>query len=152
MEKLVDLGVERDRQTYAIIGAAMEVHRVLGMGFLEPAYQAAFELELGHLGIPFGREVELPVNYKGEPLGLSYRADFVCYGDVLVELKALDRLTRREEAQIVHYLVASNLSRGLLINFGAETLQFKRFVGPHFRMRASSFQSVKSVDTETRKP
>ena len=136
----------RDTQTYAIIGAAMEVHRTLGMGFLEPVYQAAVEVEFDRIGVPFRREVDIPVYYKSAPLGLCYRADFICFGDVLVELKALDRLTKREQAQVVHYLVASKLSRGILLNFGAPSLQFKRFVGPAFRSGSSAVQSVKSVD------
>lgn len=136
-----------DSQTYAIIGAAMEVHRTLGCGFLEPVYQAALEVELGNRGVPFEREVEMPICYKTTSLGLTYRPDFVCYGDVLVELKALERLTKREEAQMINYLVASRLSRGMLLNFGSPSLQFKRFVGPSDRSFSLPVQSAKSVDT-----
>jgi GxxExxY protein len=122
------------------------------MGFLEPVYHSALEVEFERLGVPFGREVELPVYYKGLPLGVSYRADFVCFGDVLVELKALDRLTKRESAQIVHYLAASRLNRGLLFNFGASSLQYKRFAGPSGFLEQSPGESVKSVDPVGRKP
>jgi len=134
----------RDPETYAIIGAAMEVHRNLGSEFLEPAYQAALELELGTRGIPHDREVEMPIHYKGIPLGVHYRADFVCYGAVLVELKALDKMTSREEAQIINYLAASGIGRGILLNFGTTSLQFKRFVGPAYRAltKVSSVTSV----------
>ena len=128
----------------------MEVHRTLGMGFLEPVYQSALEVELGRRGIPFDREVELPIYYKGTPLGSRYRADFLCFDAVLVELKALDRLTKKEEAQVIHYLVASRLSRGVLFNFGAPSLQFKRFVGPAYS--SPSVKSVKSVDDMGDKP
>lgn len=152
MTETIGTANARDAETYAIIGASMEVHRTLGMGFLEPVYQSALEVEFDRLGVPFRREVELPVYYKGAPLGPSYRADFVCYGDVLVELKALERLTKREEAQIIHYLVASRLGRGLLFNFGTASLQFKRFVGPEFRSLVSDRQSVKSVDPVGRIP
>src|SRR5207249_3912298 len=88
----------RDAQTYAIIGIAMEIHRILGPSFLEPVYQAAVEVEFEAGAIPYSREVELPIYYKGAPLAVRYRADFICYGDVLVELKAIDRLTSRDEA------------------------------------------------------
>lgn len=136
----------RDRRTYAIIGAAMEIHRILGSGFLEPVYQAALEVEFGKRTVPYQRELELPVYYKEEPLGVRYRADFVCFGEVLIELKALDRVTKREESQIIHYLLASRLPRGLLLNFGASSLQYRRFVGPPAQ---SVFQSVESVDTKS---
>jgi GxxExxY protein len=121
---------ERDRQTYLIIGCAMEVHRYLGSRFLEPVYQAALEVELDAKTIPFSREVEMPILYKGHPLPVRYRADFVCFGEVLVELKAVERLTEREDSQVISYLCASQIKRGLLLNFGAGSLQFRRFVGP----------------------
>ena len=122
----------RDPQTYAIIGAAMEVHRELGAGFLEPAYQEALAVELSAKGVPYDRGVDIPIVYKGVPLGLHYRPDFVCYGGVLVELKALNHLTTIEDAQVINYLVASRLGRALLLNFGARSLQFKRFVRSAF--------------------
>jgi GxxExxY protein len=121
---------ERDRQTYLIIGCVMEVHRYLGSRFLEPVYQAALEVELDAKTIPFSREVEMPILYKGHPLPVRYRADFVCFGEVLVELKAVDRLTEREDSQVINYLCASQIKRGLLLNFGAGSLQYRRFVGP----------------------
>jgi GxxExxY protein len=132
----------RDRQTYSIIGAAMEVHRILGAGFLEPVYQAALEVELARRAVPSEREVELPVYYREEPLGVRYRVDFICFGEVLVELKALERVTKREENQVIHYLVASRLGRGLLLNFGASSLQYRRLVGPAFQSVSRSVQSV----------
>lgn len=120
----------RDAQTYTIIGAAMEVHRTLGSEFLEPTYQAALEVEFGLNGIPYAREVGIPIQYKAVSLGVNYRADFVCFGSILVELKSLDQLTKRETAQVVHYLAASRIPVGLLLNFGAARLQYRRFVGP----------------------
>ncbi len=134
----------RDPETYAVIRAAMEVHRTLGPEFLEPAYQAALEIEFGLKAIPYAREVEMPIYYKGAPLGVRYRVDFVCCGSILVELKALDRLTSREEAQTVNYLAASGIGRGLLVNFGTTRLQCKRFVGPSYEA-AIRFSSVTSV-------
>jgi len=122
-----DRSGERDPRTHAIIGAAMEVHRQLGRGFLEPVYQDALAKEFGRRGIPFEREVELAVYYKGDRLNASYRADFVCYDKIVVELKALTKLSGVEEAQIINYLKAGDFDIGLLLNFGAESLQCRRF-------------------------
>lgn len=117
-----------DQETYAIIGAAMAVHSELGHGFLEPVYQAALEQELLAQGVPFGREVGIPVSYKGRPLEVSYRADFVCFDRIIVELKALQKLSGAEESQQLNYLKATGFEKGLLINFGGPSLQHKRFV------------------------
>jgi len=115
---------ENDPQTYAIIGAAMEVHRELGSGFLEAVYQEALALELAKRLIPHHREVMLPIHYKGERLCCAYRADFICFDDVIVELKAQSALTAVDRAQVYHYLKATGYHRGLLLNFGAKSLQF----------------------------
>ena len=120
--------MERDPRTFAIIGAAIEVHRELGAGFLEAVYQEAFARELAKREIPFRAEVELPVFYKGERLSSSYRADFVCFDSIIVEVKALGQLTGIEESQLINYLKASGHSVGLLLNFGARSLQHKRLV------------------------
>ncbi len=119
---------KRDPQTYAIIGAALEVHRVLGCGFLEAVCQEVLEREFLHRGIAFRREVELPIKYKGDQLAVTYKADFVCYDEVIVELKALDQIGGREKAQVINYLKASGHFRGLLLNFGAIRLECERLV------------------------
>lgn len=118
---------QRDKETYAIIGAAMRVHGTLGFGFLEKVYQDALEVELRHTKIPYEREKPIDILYRGIRLGEHYYADFLCYGDVIVELKALKKLNKLEESQVLHYLRASRLTRALLINFGQPSLQVVRF-------------------------
>jgi GxxExxY protein len=120
--------MQRDQRTFEIIGAAMEVHRQLGCGFLEAVYQEASALELAARGLPHRREVDLPVYYKGQKLNTSYRVDFLCYDSVIVELKALARMSGTEEAQILNYLKASGRQVGLLLNFGVPSLAYKRFI------------------------
>jgi GxxExxY protein len=119
---------QRDPETFAIIGAAMEVHRELGHGFLEPVYQQALAREFQLQQIPSQREMEVAVSYKGQTLDSSYRADFVCYGSVIVELKAVKAIDDAHYAQVIHYLKATGLRRALLLNFGARSLQYKRIV------------------------
>ena len=130
----------KDPKTYAIIGAAMEVHRQLGCGFLEPVYQEALAIEFSRRAISFRREESLPVFYKEVRLNTPYRVDFICFDGVVVELKALARLGGTEEAQLINYLKAGAYEIGLLLNFGTRSLEYRRFVF------SKSVQSVKSVD------
>jgi len=123
----INEAAEKDPRTYALIGAAMEVHRQLGCGFLENVYHEAYAFELNEKKIAYGREVELPVVYKGQRLNTTYRADFICFDTVIVEIKALARLGKIEEAQIINYLKATSFQTGLLLNFGADSLEYKRF-------------------------
>lgn len=117
----------RDPQAYAVIGAAMEVHSVLGHGFLENVYQEAMECELKERGIPYEREFQLPIQYKKTQVACAYRADFVCFDTVVVELKALRVMSGTEKKQILNYLKASGYRRGLVLNFGADRLQYDRY-------------------------
>jgi len=118
--------MEEDPRTYAIIGAAMEVHRVLGCGFLEAVYQEALGIEFAKRDIAHERERRIRITYKETILQKEYVADFVCFGEVLVEVKALDKLTGVEEAQVINYLKATGLRVALLINFGAPSLEWRR--------------------------
>ena len=112
----------RDQRTYKIIGAALEVHKELGCGFLEAVYQEALGREFAIQDIPFKAQPVVQIFYKGNPL------DFVCYDEVIIEIKAISALTGLDEAQLINYLKASGLKVGLLINFGAKSLEQKRFV------------------------
>lgn len=134
--------LQKDPETYAIIGAAMEVHRELGCGFLEGVYQDAVKVEFKLRDIPFQREHPVAVFYRGSTLGSPYRADFVCYGSVIVELKAVKALTDVESAQVLHYLKATSCERALLINFGTLRLDYKRFIHSENHLRSSASSAV----------
>jgi len=118
----------KDSRTYRIIGAAMEVHRELGCGFLEAVYQEALAREFVIRGLPFQPHPEVRISYKGRVLDKTYQPDFLCYGDVIVEIKALSHLSGTEEAQILNYLKACGTRIGLLPNFGGKSLEYRRFI------------------------
>lgn len=113
-------------ESYQNIGAAMEVHRELGCGFVEPIYQEALEKEFILRMIPYEREKELTVNYKGDILTKTFRADFICYNKIILELKAVKEFSDEHYAQIYNYLRASRMDLGLLINFGTVSIEFQR--------------------------
>jgi GxxExxY protein len=126
--------IERDdliypTEVFEIIGAAMAVRTELGPGFLESVYQEALEMELAERKIPFTPQKPLCVHYKGKLLTKSFIADLVCYDKIIVELKAISRLTNTEEAQIINYLKVTEMKVGLLINFASkEKLEWVRKV------------------------
>ncbi len=118
-----------EQETYAVTGAAIEIHRTLGPGFLEKVYQEAMQLELTARNIPFESEVPLDINYKGQSLTQKYYADLICFGQIIVELKALNQLSGTEDAQLLNYLKATGLQVGILFNFGSHgRLERKRLV------------------------
>ena len=105
-------------ESYAINGAAMQVYNVLGHVFLESVYQEALAIEFTKRGIPYQREKELKIYYDGKELQQTYRADFVCYDDIIVEIKAVSELDGSHRSQVYNYLKATGFKLGLLINFG----------------------------------
>lgn len=134
-----------DPQTYAIIGAAMEVHRELGHGFIEAVYQEALAMELTVREIPFRREVPLPVKYKKQSLACTYKADFICFEEILVELKAIEKLGDAEKSQVINYLNATRFTRALLFNFGSPSLEYQRMVLNHPDILAVNLQPNKNL-------
>ena len=118
----------RDERTYKIIGAAIEVHKELGSGFLEAVYQEALGKEFGFQGIPFKAQPVIGIAYKGKALDKTYQPDFLCYEESIVEIKAISALSGLEEAQLINYLKATGLHVGLLLNFGSKSLEYKRLV------------------------
>jgi len=117
------------QESYDIISAAMDVYNKLGFGFLEAVYQEALEIEFRKRNIQFEREKELSIYYDGQPLKQTYKADFVCYGGIIVELKAVSSLDDSHRSQVYNYLHVTRYKLGLLINFGScEGLQYERKV------------------------
>jgi GxxExxY protein len=116
------------KETYKIIGCAMKVHSELGNGFLEAVYQEAFSVILRKENIPFEQEKVLEIFFMGEKLNKKYIADFICYKEIIVETKAVKELNNNHYAQVLNYLKATNKKIGLLINFGSESLEYKRII------------------------
>ena len=117
-----------DPETYQVIGAGMAVHRELGCGFLEKVYRVALRFEFERMRVPFATEKHLRICYKGITLPVGYFTDFICFESIVVEVKALSAIGGQEEAQLLNYLKASGMRRGLLLNFGARSFQHKRMV------------------------
>jgi GxxExxY protein len=116
------------KESYALVGVCMEVHRTLGHGFLEVVYKVALEWEFTRQGIPFEREKPYPVSYKNVLLPHVFQADFVAYGCIILEIKAKSLLTDEHLAQTMNYLAISRNKLGLLVNFGRGSLEHKRIV------------------------
>ena len=121
--------LHNQEESYMLNGTAMHVYNTLGPGFLEAVYQEAFAIELSKRGIPFQREKELKIYYDGQKLKQTYRADFVCFDDIIVELKAVSQLEDSHRSQVYNYLKATGYKLGLLYNFGHHNgLQIERKV------------------------
>jgi GxxExxY protein len=118
-----------EQETHRILGACFEVYKEKGCGFVEPVYQECLELELASQGIEFLAQQEIGLSYKGRLLRQTYRADFVCFGKVIVEIKAVSALTDEHRAQLMNYQRATGLRVGLLINFSHYPgVEHERFV------------------------
>jgi GxxExxY protein len=116
-------------ESYKIVGAAFKVYNTLGHGFLEAVYQEALEIEFQKQGIPYEREKELKIVYDGVELKQTYKADFVCFGKIILELKAVSALDNAHRSQVYNYLHVTGYKLGLLLNFGnAEELEKERIV------------------------
>ena len=115
-------------ESYRIIGACFEVHKILGNGFLEAVYQEALEIEFKVQNIPYEREKTLTIQYKNNILNKKYIADFVCFDKIILELKAFSELASEHESQVLNYLKSTGFKLGLLVNFGESSLTFKRLV------------------------
>jgi len=115
-------------ECYKVIGACMAVHRELGNGFLESVYQEALAIEFLDQGIPFEKEKEIRIFYKDKILDKCYKADFLCFGKIIVEIKALSELSNDHISQLLNYLKATKLRVGLLVNFGSPSLTYKRLI------------------------
>ena len=116
-------------EAYKILGVGFKVYNTLGPGFLEPVYQEAFEIELQRQGIPYEREKVLKIYYDSVELKQTYKADFVCFGKIIVELKAVSALDDAHRSQVYNYLHATGFKLGLLLNFGcSQELEYERKV------------------------
>jgi GxxExxY protein len=118
-------------ESYAIIGACMRVHQGLGAGFLEAVYQEALTKEFVNLDIPFESQKKLSLYYNDEKLNKYYKADFLCFDKVVLEIKAVDYMNNNMRNQLLNYLKATKMKLGLLINFGKRSLEYKRILNPN---------------------
>ena len=115
-------------ESFKIIGACMKVHRSLGAGFLEAVYEEALEKEFQTQKIPFKRQVKLDLYYENQKLKKQYRADFICYDTIVLEIKAVSQIPATFYAQLKNYLKCTNMELGILINFGMPSLNYKRII------------------------
>ena len=142
---MVDL-IYKD-ESFKIIGACFEVYNHKGFGFTEPVYQECLEREFTLQGIPFTAQPELPMSYKGQPLKLNFKPDFVCYGKIIVEIKSVSAFTNAHRAQTINYLHATDFELGLLVNFGQfPKLAYERLVCNRKNPAATIYEIIGSKD------
>ncbi len=115
-------------ESYKIIGSCMKVHAELGAGFLESVYQEALEKQFIKDNVPYKKEEKLRIQFDSELLDKYFKADFVCYGSIIVELKATPFIYKKDMDQVLNYLKATNHKLGLLVNFGEKSLTYKRII------------------------
>lgn len=127
-ERRISTNILFKEESYKIIGACMEVHKKLGAGFLESVYSEALEKEFINEGIPYEREKKLHIYYDDKPLKKYFKADFVCYDSIIIELKASKFLSEVDHRQTINNVKATQVKLGLLINFGSPSLTYKRIV------------------------
>lgn len=129
MDSIMDeVGIVFKEESYLIIGACMKVHSALGAGFLEAVYHEALETEFKKQNIPYKKEVSLDLYYDGQRLKKTYRADFICYDEIIIEMKAVSFMPKVFYTQVRNYLKATNYRLGLLVNFGEASLKYKRIL------------------------
>lgn len=138
-------------ESYRIIGACMKVHRTLGPGFLEAVYEEALEKEFLKEEIPFERQIKLEVFYGQEKLKKFYRADFICYGKIILEIKSVSALPPIFYSQLKNYLSATKMELGMLINFGSPSLTYKRIINPYSNNLPNSNTSANSGNSSNSK-
>jgi len=141
-------------ESYRLVGLCMKVHAELGCGFLEPVYQEAFEILLRRENVPYVREERLPIYFLGEMLKKEYYADFVCYGKIILEFKAVSQLTAVHEAQLLNYLKAANFRLGILCNFAQSSFTYRRLVNPHYQgnNELSEFNELEVAENQAFQP
>lgn len=115
-------------EVYLIMGAAFETHKILGSEFLEPVYQEAFEYEQKKRQIPFVSQANLQIKYKEITLSKTYKADIVAYDKIIIEIKAIEKLSSIDDSQIINYLKATQMQLGIILNFGSPKLEWRRRV------------------------
>ena len=126
-------------ECYQIVGACFEVSNEKGCGFLESVYQECLEIELAHQQVPFVSQPELQLEYRGQQLKQSFIPDFICFGEIVVEIKAVDDLHDAHRAQLINYLNATGYDLGILVNFGSHPkLQWERLVNSKNRRRVKA--------------
>jgi GxxExxY protein len=142
--KTINSKLIHEEKTYAILGACFEVYNQQGCGFNEPVYQESLEIELALRDIPFVAQPEMRLAYKGRPLKATFRPDFICFGNIILEIKAVSSLVEAHDAQVLGYLSATGHELGLLVNFGGfPKVEYKRLLlSEKRRIQSTNIQDI----------